>query len=397
MSLSDEKLKEMGLSYQALFEALLERYPDNIYFKDTESRIVVASASMAKKFGVASPEDLVGKSDFDFFSAEHAQQAYDDEQQVIKSRAPVVREAEKETWPDGSVTWASTIKAPLLVDGGKPIGIIGISRDVTREKLAHDALERHDRLLKKQNDTMRNDLENARIVQSLLIPGKVRTSSVVKIVVAYDPSHSVSGDVVTFPRPDEEDVRFFLGDVCGHGVSAGIYTVLIKYAADRLSRGKDDRPQSILARMNDSLQDVLPNRFVTAMYGVFHRTNDGRIGMKISHSAHPCFFIQRKEQEPELVRLDSSPGLGLLPNSSFETKEFDFERGDRVILFTDGLEEALNESGEEFGIERLAEIVNASRTKPVEEVPSFLLARVKEFSGKAPRVDDQTCIIFQVR
>lgn len=397
MSMSEEMLKKLGLSNQVLFESFLSRSPDKIYFKDTESRFIVVSQSMVKNFNVASSADLVGKTDFDFFSSEHAQQAFDDEQQVIETGVPVIREAEKETWPDGTVTWASSIKAPIILDDGRVVGIIGISRDVTQEKLAHDALERHDRLLKKQNDTMRADLENARIVQSLLIPGKVRESSFLRIAVAYDPSHSVSGDVVTFPRPDEPDFRFFLGDVCGHGVSAGIYTVLIKYAADRLSRGKDDRPQSVLTRMNENLQEVLPNRFVTAVTGIFRRNEDGTIRLMISHAAHPTFFIHRASADIETIHLDDAPGLSLIPDVSFGCKEFSLVRGDRVILFTDGLEEALNEKGQEFGITRLEELVRESRSVEVEKVPEFLLSGIKKFAGRAPRVDDQTCIIFQIR
>ncbi len=397
MKMSDEVLKELGLSNQVLFEALLSRSPDKIYFKDTKSRFIVASHSLAKYFNADSPSDLIGKTDFDFFSSEHAQQAYDDEQQVIATKSPVFREAEKETWPDGSVTWASSIKAPILVDGDKPCGIIGISRDVTREKLAYDALERHDRILKKQNDTMKADLENARIVQSLLIPGNIRESSFLHIAVAYDPSHTVSGDVVTFPRPDETDVRFFLGDVCGHGVSAGIYTVLVKYAADRLSRSKDDRPQSVLSRMNEGLKDVLPNRFVTAMTGVLRRVDDGSVRLQITHAAHPTFFIHRCDGDLETIHLDSAPGLGLLPDSSFGCKDFFLHRGDRIILFTDGLEEALNENGEEFGIRRLKDVVQESREESVADVPDFLLGRIRDFCGKAPRVDDQTCLVFQAR
>ena len=397
MNMSDEALEKLGLSYQVLFESLLSRSPDKIYFKDSQSRFVVISQSMVKNFKVDSVADLVGKTDFDFFSAEHAQQAYDDEQQVLESGVPSIREAEKETWPDGSVTWASSIKAPILLEDGTPIGIIGISRDVTREKLAHDALERHDRLLKKQNDTMRADLESARLIQSVLIPGKERKSSFLRIAVGYDPSHSVSGDVITFPRPDEPDVRFFMGDVCGHGVSAGLYTLLIKYAADRLSRAKDDRPQSVLSRMNESLKDVLPNRFVTAMSGIFHLTNEGTIRLQISHAAHPTFFIHRESEELETIRLDNAPGLGLLPGSSFACKEFHLSRGDRVILFTDGLEEALSENGEEFGIDRLKAAVHESRNERAENVPEFLLNKIHQFAGRAPRVDDQTCVVFQAR
>jgi sigma-B regulation protein RsbU (phosphoserine phosphatase) len=394
--MSEEMLKKIGLSSQVLFESLLVRLPDKIYFKDSQSRFIIVSDSMVKNFKAESASELIGKTDFDFFSAEHAQQAFEDEQRVIETGIPSIREAEKETWPDGTVTWASSIKAPIVLEEGKPVGIIGISRDVTKEKLAHDALERHDRLLKKQNDTMRADLENARLVQSLLIPGKERRSSFLRIAIAYDPSHGVSGDVVTFPRPDEEDVRFFLGDVCGHGVSAGIYTLLVKYAADRLSRASDDRPQSVLSRMNEGLKDVLPNRFVTAMTGVFQRSDDGSLRLQISHAAHPTFFIHRNSDELETIQLDSAPGLGLLPGSSFASKEFSITRGDRVILFTDGLEEALNENGEEFGIERLEALVRESRNEQPDKVPGFLLAKIQKFAGRAPRVDDQTCVVFQV-
>ncbi len=397
MSKSDERLKEMGISEHSLFESLLERSPDKIYFKDADSRFVMVSRSMVRNFNVRRASDLIGKTDFDVFSEEHARQAHEDEQEVIRTGAPVFREAEKETWPDGTVTWASTIKAPIFDGDEKPIGVLGISRDVTREKLAHDALERHDRLLKDQNDVMRADLENARVVQGLLIPGPIRDSGLVKIAAAYEPSHGVSGDVITFPRPDERECRFFLGDVCGHGVSAGIYTILIKYLADRFSRGRDDRMHAVLARMNKALQDVMPNRFVTAVNGIFQRTEEGRIKLLVSHAAHPIFFLQRSGKDTETIRLEASPGLGLLPDSSFAISEFSLERGDRTIFFTDGLEEGLNETGEEFGLDRLTEAVRGSREQPLDGVPEHLLGEVASFTGKTPRVDDQTCLVFQVR
>ena len=397
MSTSREFFDKLGLTNELLFESLLSCTPDKIYFKDTKSRFVVISDSMVENFNASNASDVIGKTDFDFFSHEHAQQAFDDEQKVIATNALVVREAEKETWPDGTVTWASSIKAPITLENGEPIGILGISRDVTQEKTARDELEKHDRILKAKNDTMLADLESAHIVQSLLIPGKVRPSSIIRIAIAYEPFHSVSGDVVTFPRPDEPEVRFFLGDVCGHGVSAGLYTLLIKYAADRQSRAKDDRPQSVLHRLNESLQEVLPNRFVTAVTGIFEEAEDGGVRLTVSHAAHPIFFIHRISDELETIRLENAPGLGLLSGAQFENQEFNLTRGDRVIFFTDGLEEALNENGEEFGLNRLIEIVHESRNERIESVPQFLIRKIEQFAGRTPRVDDQTCIVVEAR
>ncbi|MEM0966635.1 MAG: SpoIIE family protein phosphatase [Verrucomicrobiota bacterium] len=386
----------MGISHALLFDALLSRSTDRIYFKDRESRFVVVSDSMADNFGTTSVDELIGKTDFDFFSHEHASQAFEDEQEVIRTGKPIYREAEKETWPNGTITWVSTIKAPIQVEGDETIGILGISRDITREKLAHDALERHDRLLKEQNDIMRADLENAQMVQSVLIPGKKRKCSFLEIAVAYEPSHGVSGDVVTFPRPDEEELRFFLGDVCGHGVSAGIYTILVKYLADRLSRQDHDQVDAVLSSMNDSLHDVLLNRFVTAMNGVFHREEGGQVRFTISHGAHPAFFLQQAKGDSRIVKLDPAPGLGLLPSVDFRSHEFILEQGDRVIFFTDGLVEALNENGEEFGIDRLSETAGRSRSELLAHVPRRIIKEIENFAGKTPQIDDQTCVAFQV-
>src|SRR5262249_48746772 len=90
--------------------------------------------------GLPDPAAIVGKTDFDFFTPEHAQQAYADEQQMIRTGQPVVNLEEKETWPDGRVTWVTTTKMPLRDREGRVVGSFGISRDVTGRKQAEAAL-----------------------------------------------------------------------------------------------------------------------------------------------------------------------------------------------------------------------------------------------------------------
>ena len=122
-----------------LMQALMSSLPDYVYFKDLKSRLIRISQSMAAAFKLGSPDDAVGKTDFDFFTLEHARQAYEDEQTIIQTGQPITTE-ELVTWPDRPDTWSATIKMPLRDEKGTIIGTFGISRDITPRKQAEAAL-----------------------------------------------------------------------------------------------------------------------------------------------------------------------------------------------------------------------------------------------------------------
>jgi PAS domain S-box-containing protein len=126
---AEEKI-EQG---QYLMNVLLTNLPDHIYFKDRESRFTMINKALAQFLGLNDPDQAVGKTDFDFFTGEHAQQAYEDEQNIIRTGQPLSIE-EKETHPDSPNTWASTIKLPLHDKEGNIIGTFGISRDITERQ-----------------------------------------------------------------------------------------------------------------------------------------------------------------------------------------------------------------------------------------------------------------------
>lgn len=144
-ALERQSLLEELETERYLLHSLMQSLPDNIYFKDRDSRFLRVSAAMAAWFGADSTSDLVGKSDKDFFTPEHAEQARLDEAELLESGKPVLGKEEKETWPDGRTTWVTTSKMPLRDRDGNIVGTFGISRDVTQEKLALLALRRNER------------------------------------------------------------------------------------------------------------------------------------------------------------------------------------------------------------------------------------------------------------
>jgi len=117
-----------------LLRSLMESMPDNVYFKDRESRFIVTTDYMARRMGMRNWTELVGKTDFDIFSPQHAQPAFDDEQSIVRTGCPMLNVEEKETHPGGHVTWVSTTKLPLRNAAGEIVGTWGISKDITARK-----------------------------------------------------------------------------------------------------------------------------------------------------------------------------------------------------------------------------------------------------------------------
>ena len=120
----------------------MDTIPDQIYFKDRDSRFTRINSAEAKVFGLSSPSEAVGRSDFDYFTPEHAAQAFRDEQEIVRTGLPLVNVEEKETKSDGSVRWVSTTKMPLRNTEGRIIGTFGVSRDITQRKDFEAQLER---------------------------------------------------------------------------------------------------------------------------------------------------------------------------------------------------------------------------------------------------------------
>ncbi len=149
---------------------------DMIYFKDRQSRFFFVSRTEALRFGTADVRKIIGTSDFDHFTREHAIPAFRDEQRIIRTGKPVVEIVEKETWPDGSFNWVSTSKFPLRDKKGRVIGTWGISRDITALKRVEDELAAANRELSQlsRTDTLSGLLNRRDLYETLQTSFKLR-------------------------------------------------------------------------------------------------------------------------------------------------------------------------------------------------------------------------------
>ena len=127
-------------SERHLLSTLMDNLPDRIYFKDRESRFILVNHSFLCRAGFKEQSEIIGKTDKDLFTDDHAFKALADEQRIIATGDPIVDIEEKETWHDGRVAWYLTSKMPWRDASGNVIGTFGLSRDITARKLAEQNL-----------------------------------------------------------------------------------------------------------------------------------------------------------------------------------------------------------------------------------------------------------------
>jgi PAS domain S-box-containing protein len=249
MDITQRKHAEAELQYERnLLSMLMDRADDRIYFKDLKSRFIRSSTSLARLFGITNANELVGKRDSDFFGDEHAREALDDEQTIIRTGEPIINKVEKETWQDGHVTWALSSKMPLRDVQGEIIGTFGISKDITTIKDAEEKLnEVHKQLVDASRQAGMAEVAtsvlhnvgnvlNSVNVSSSLIADKMRNSKIANIA-----------KVVTLIRAHNNDLgNFFTNDPKGKQVPDYLANL-----ASHLAREQEDILHEVGALVNN--------------------------------------------------------------------------------------------------------------------------------------------------
>ncbi len=169
-----------------LLQALMDNMPDTIYFKDTASRFTRINKAQAQVLGVRDPQEVIGKTDSDFFADEHARAAYEDEQKMVETGEALIAKEEKVRRADGTFRWVSASKVPIKDAAGHVTGIVGISRDITKRKQVTDALRESEGRYR----TLVEGLED--VIVSFLPDGTISYCSPnVKDFGGYDPEEEI--------------------------------------------------------------------------------------------------------------------------------------------------------------------------------------------------------------
>src|SRR6266478_1398626 len=241
-----------------------------------------------------------------------------------------------------------------------------------------------------------HDLEIARDIQRILLPAEAPAINGFQISGINVPARQVSGDYFDYIHVDNERLGVVIADVSGKGVPASLIMAICRSVL-RAEAARNPSPADVLRKVNRQLYpDIKEDMFISMAYLILDHQRDRVTLARAGHDA-PLLY-KRASQSVTPVK---SPGMvvGIDSGNVFDRLTTDFavplERNDCLVLYTDGVTEALNTDGDEFGLERAIESVRASATDGAQTIVKKIIEDVRNFTGSLPQNDDITLIAIR--
>jgi len=397
-----------------LLQQLMDNITDHIYFKDLDSRFILMNKADSKWLGVVSPEEAIGKTDFDFFEEEHAQAYLQDEKRIMETGEPMIGIEEEEIWEDGHATWVSTTKIPLRNKDGEITGCIGIGRDITERKEQEfklkayaKELKKYNQQLKALNDQMQEDLEMAANLQQAFFPQSYPSFTTTQGTPLVDFFHydeadvMVGGDFCSIHKLSDTTAGLLIGDVMGHGVRSALITGIIKALTDQLL-DKPHTPGELLTELNRQLSRIIRPQeaymFVSASYLIVN-VQTGKLDGALAGHTHPI-RVNPANNDAALLEINErhiGPALSIDDQYIYPTFSSQLSPDESLLLYTDGIIEATNALDDEFGTDRFLRTIQTHCTLPIQQIIKQSIEKARDFSAHKKFNDDICMLGFTLR
>jgi len=403
--MAEEKLRHS----EALYHSLVETLPQNIFRKNLDYHFTFANQQFCRVLG-RPLEEIVGKTDFDFFPKELAEKYQRDDRHVLET-GQTYETVEEHQPPGGNKIYVHVVKTPLRKVDGTIIGLQAIFWDITQQRMAEEkirkanaALAQSRRELSAKNLEMEDDLKMAREIQLTMLPQQYPTfprggpgsESAFQFTHRYLPTGSVGGDFFTISALSETQVGVFLCDVAGHGVRSALVTAMIRALVEEL-KPLSMSPGEFLSKLNRDLCAILRHTGTPLLTTAFYLVADWKSGVMLyANAGHPKPLHVRRHAGQVLQVLNASgksqPALGLMEDARYQGSEVLLSPDDLLFLYTDGLIEVQSPNSDLYTQQLLQKAVHRLMRDPAPQLFDDLLKEVREFSGGAPFTDD-VCLV----
>ena len=248
--------------------------------------------------------------------------------------------------------------------------------------------------VEKEKERLQSEIEIAREVQNQLFPKNAPTSRTMELTGVCKPARMVSGDYYDFLCMDHHRVAFALGDVAGKGISAALLMASIQsIMRTQLSESHGEFcVSSAVALLNRQLYaSTSPEKYATFCFGVYDE--DKRI-LSYTNAGHLPPLLFRNDLYTSLEVTGTV--VGAFPAIRYEQRELPLMPGDLLLAYTDGIAEPENEYGEEFGVERLTDVVLRHQNAGSPEIIARVMEAVEQWSTAAEQPDDMTILLARI-
>jgi sigma-B regulation protein RsbU (phosphoserine phosphatase) len=245
-----------------------------------------------------------------------------------------------------------------------------------------------------QRERLNRELEIAREVQEHFFPQRLPPVPGLDYCGQCRPAREVGGDYYDFFDLPDGKFGFAIGDVSGKGVGAALMMAGLEASLRALASVLDD-PAELMDRVNSQVRQAsAANRYATLFYARYDPVSRRLSYVNAGHN--PPLVLRNSAGSFEILRLETGgPVIGLWPHS-YERGFFSHDRGDMVVLFTDGVSESMNARSEEWGEHRLIELAKTCHGFPALEAMRQILATAEAFAAGSPQHDDMTLVVLRV-
>jgi sigma-B regulation protein RsbU (phosphoserine phosphatase) len=282
----------------------------------------------------------------------------------------------------------------LYLDSRRPAAFSKLDRQIL-DALAADAASILDnaRLVvrERERQRMEEQINIARDIQQALLPRNFPDHPHLAVAGCNYPCLSVGGDYFdVFPLGNNR-TAFLIADVSGKGLGAALLTTMLQGALSAMTLGTD--PARVFNHVNRFLCDHAEvGRYATMFFGILD--DDGHL--EFINAGHPSPFMIRRGVAEEPFSEGSYP-VGLVPEAEYTTARLKLEPGDTLVLFSDGVTEAMDPDEQMFGVPRLREILTGQTECPLDQLQKCVLEAVENFARGASQADDLTMLIVRYR
>jgi sigma-B regulation protein RsbU (phosphoserine phosphatase) len=246
----------------------------------------------------------------------------------------------------------------------------------------------------KDKEKLEAELEIARQVQAQLFPKNIPRLKTMEMAGLCLPARVVSGDYYDFITIQPDSTAIIIGDISGKGISAALLMASVQsslHAQLSMAEAGEVSTATLCSRLNQQLYDnTPPEKYATFFCSVYEETS-GRLSY--TNAGHLAPIVIRGS---EVIRLDSnSTVVGLLPNFPYGEQPFELQSGDLMLAFTDGITESENKDSEQYGDERLIELLVRNRDKSLDEILRIISEAVRSWAFDLDGQDDTTMIVVR--